>query len=75
MRAEVFGVFVLERIGEAIANADAVHAAIRSSGSNHNGFIPGITQPDGMIQWRLNQERREKAGIAKNSTRFCEARS
>ena len=38
MRAEGFGVVVLERIGEAIANADAVRADIRLNGSNQECY-------------------------------------
>ena len=72
-RGEGFGVVVLKRIANALAENDTIRSVVRSSGCNQDGFTPGITQPSGDSQSRLIKETYEKAGLSMENTRFCEA--
>ena len=72
-RGEGFGVLVLKRLSDAIRDGDVIRAVIRSTGSNQDGYTPGITQPNGDSQETLIRETYEKAGLDMDSTRFFEA--
>lgn len=72
-RAEGFGVLLVKRVSDAIRDGNTIRAVIRSSGSNSDGFTPGITQPNGDSQLALIKETYKKAGLSMEPTRFCEA--
>ena len=72
-RGEGFGVLVLKRLLDAIADNDTIRAVIRSTGSNQDGRTPGITQPSTEAQARLIKNTYEKAGLEMEPTRFFEA--
>ena len=72
-RGEGFGVLVLKRLEDAIADKDVIRAVIRSTGTNQDGNTPGITQPSGDAQERLIRRTYEKAGLDMACTRFFEA--
>ena len=71
-RGEGFGTVVLKRMSDAIADGDTIRAVIRSTGCNHDGKTPGITQPSSEIQQQLVRETYRKAGLSMIPTRFCE---
>lgn len=72
-RGEGFGVLVLKRLSDALQAQDVIRAVIRSTGSNQDGYTPGITQPNGESQKTLIQETYERAGLSMDGTRFFEA--
>jgi acyl transferase domain-containing protein len=72
-RAEGFGCLVVKRLDDAVRDGNTVRAVIRSSGTNQDGFTPGLTQPSGASQLKLIQDTYMKAGLDFKSTRFCEA--
>lgn len=72
-RGEGFGVLVLKRLSDALRDNDVIRAVIRSTGSNQDGYTPGITQPSGDAQAALIRETYKKAGLAMNETKFFEA--
>lgn len=72
-RGEGFGVLVLKRLSDAVRDGDIIRAVIRSTGSNQDGYTPGITQPNGDSQETLIRETYERAGLDMKSTRFFEA--
>jgi acyl transferase domain-containing protein len=72
-RGEGIAVIVLKRISDAIHDNDTIRAVIRSSGSNQDGFTPGITQPSSQLQERLIRHTYQKAGLSMKHTRFFEA--
>ncbi|KAF2014351.1 hypothetical protein BU24DRAFT_481793 [Aaosphaeria arxii CBS 175.79] len=71
-RGEGFGTVVLKRLDDAIANGDTIRAVIRSTGCNHGGRMPGITQPSKFAQEALVRETYRKAALSMKPTRFCE---
>lgn len=73
-RGEGFGIFVLKRLSDAIADNDCVRAVIRATGSNENGRTPGgITKVSNDAQRHLIQNTYEQAGLSPASTRYVEA--
>lgn len=72
-RGEGFAVIVLKRVSDAIRDSDTIRAVIRSSGSNQDGFTPGITQPSSHMQEQLIRHTYQKAGLSMKHTRFFEA--
>ncbi|KAF4635270.1 hypothetical protein G7Y89_g2822 [Cudoniella acicularis] len=72
-RGEGFGVLVLKRLSSAIRDGDTIRGIIRASGSNQDGFTPGIMQPSRTSQEDLIRETYSKAGLDMESTRFIEA--
>lgn len=72
-RGEGCGVVVLKRLSDAIADGDSVRAIIRSTGSNQDGYTPGVTQPSKELQARLILDTYKKAGLSLTDTRFFEA--
>ncbi|KAJ4345482.1 uncharacterized protein N0V89_011614 [Didymosphaeria variabile] len=71
-RGEGFGTVVLKRMSDAVADGDTIRAVIRSTGCNHDGKTPGITQPSSAVQEQLVLETYRKAGLSMEPTRFCE---
>ncbi|KNG88668.1 polyketide synthase [Aspergillus nomiae NRRL 13137] len=72
-RGEGCGVVVLKRLSDAIADGDSIRAVIRSTGSNQDGYTPGVTQPSKELQARLILDTYRKAGLSLSETRFFEA--
>ncbi|GAB1200207.1 hypothetical protein APSETT444_009575 [Aspergillus pseudonomiae] len=72
-RGEGCGVVVIKRLSDAIADGDSVRAIIRSTGSNQDGYTPGVTQPSKELQARLILDTYKKAGLGLSDTRFFEA--
>jgi len=72
-RGEGIGVLVIKRLSDAIHDGDTIRAVIRSTSSNHDGFTPGITQPNPKSQEDLIKECYAKAGLQLARTGFFEA--
>ncbi|EEA25741.1 polyketide synthase, putative [Talaromyces marneffei ATCC 18224] len=72
-RGEGIGVIVLKRLSDAIRDNDTIRAVIRASGSNQDGYTPGVTQPSQKAQAQLIRETYGKAGLTMRHTRFIEA--
>lgn len=72
-RGEGFGVIVLKLLSDAIRDGDTIRVVVRSTGSNQDGRIPGITQPSREAQELLIKETYEKAGLDLQTTRYFEA--
>lgn len=72
-RGEGFGVLILKRLSDAIQNKDTIRAVIRATGSNQDGYTPGITQPSGEAQVKLIRDTYAKAGLSLEHTRYFEA--
>jgi acyl transferase domain-containing protein len=72
-RGEGFGVVVLKRLSDALRDNDVIRAVVRATGTNHDGYTPGISQPNGKAQARLIRETYSKAGLLMQDTRFIEA--
>jgi acyl transferase domain-containing protein len=72
-RGEGFGVVVVKRLTDALANNDTIRAIIRNTGSNQDGHTPGITQPSQDSQAALIKSTYERAGLSLEDTRFFEA--
>lgn len=72
-RGEGVASLILKRVSDAVRDGDTIRAVIRSSGSNHNGHTPGITQPSQELQERLIRECYLRAGLDLRDTLYCEA--
>jgi acyl transferase domain-containing protein len=72
-RGEGFGVVVVKRLSDALANNDTIRAIIRNTGSNQDGHTPGITQPSQGSQAALIKSTYERAGLSLEDTRYFEA--
>ncbi|KAK6507176.1 hypothetical protein TWF481_005625 [Arthrobotrys musiformis] len=72
-RAEGFGVILIKRLSDAVRDGNTIRAVVRSSGTNSDGYTPGIAQPGGESQLALIRETYERAGLSMEPTRFCEA--
>ncbi|KAK1148135.1 Type I Iterative Polyketide synthase (PKS) [Aspergillus melleus] len=72
-RGEGCGVIVIKRLSDAINDGNVIRAVIRSTGSNQDGYTPGLTQPSRALQARLIRECYAKAGLDFAPTRFFEA--
>ncbi|ORX95044.1 BcPKS1, polyketide synthase [Clohesyomyces aquaticus] len=73
VRGEGVGVIILKRLSDAIASNDTIRAIIRSTGSNSDGYTPGITQPSKESQAKLIRQTYQKARLDLALTRFFEA--
>lgn len=67
-RGEGFGVVILKRLDDAIADGDTIRAVIRATGCNHGGRTPGITQPSSAAQEQLVRETYRRAGLSMKDT-------
>ena len=72
-RGEGFGIIIIKRIADAIADGDTIRAVIRGIGANQDGRTPGITQPNGSAQEALIRETYMKHDLDRGVTRFFEA--
>lgn len=72
-RGEGFGVVIIKTLESALKNGDTIRAVIRSTGTNQDGYTPGITQPRGEAQELLIKETYRKAGLSMKPTMFFEA--
>ena len=72
-RGEGFGIIIIKRIADAIADGDTIRAVIRGIGVNQDGRTPGITQPDGSAQEALIRETYLRNNLDRGITRFFEA--
>ena len=72
-RGEGFGIIIIKRIADAIADGDTIRAVIRGIGANQDGRTPGITQPNGSAQEALIRETYMKHDLDRRVTRFFEA--
>ena len=72
-RGEGVGVVVIKRLADAIRDGNVIRAVIRSTGSNQDGYTPGITNPDQDAQERLIKDTYKKAGLDMKLTRYFEA--
>jgi acyl transferase domain-containing protein len=72
-RGEGFGVVIIKTLTDALKDGDTIRTVIRSTGTNQDGYTPGITQPSGVAQEQLIKETYRKAGLSMKPTRFFEA--
>ncbi|KAK6958415.1 hypothetical protein Daesc_001215 [Daldinia eschscholtzii] len=72
-RGEGIAALILKRLPDALQDGDTIRAVIRSTGTNHDGRTPGITQPNGTSQLMLIQDTYRKAGLSMLPTRYFEA--
>ena len=72
-RGEGFGVIILKRVADAVADGDTIRAIIRSIGVNQDGRTPGITQPNRNAQEAMIRETYAKRNLDMGMTRFFEA--
>ena len=72
-RGEGFGIIIIKRVSDAIADGDTIRAIIRGVGANQDGRTPGITQPNCSAQEALIRETYTKNGLDIGTTRFFEA--
>lgn len=72
-RGEGFSAVVVKRLSDALLDGNTIRAVVRSTGSNQDGYTPGVTQPSRDLQARLIKETYEKAGLRLDQTRFFEA--
>lgn len=72
-RGEGIAVLVLKRLSDAIRDNDTIRAVIRASGSNQDGYTPGVTQPSPKAQAQLIRETYKRAGLTMRHTKFIEA--
>lgn len=68
-RGDGFGVLVLKRVSDAIANNDVIRAVIRATGSNQDGRTSTITQPSGEAQADLIRSTYARAALSLGVTR------
>jgi acyl transferase domain-containing protein len=72
-RGEGFGVLVLKRLSDAIADGSNIRGVIRSTGCGQDGNTPSITSPSQSAQERLIRETYARAGLTLDETRYFEA--
>lgn len=72
-RGEGFGVLIIKRVADAIADGDTIRAIIRGVGANQDGRTPGITQPNCSAQEAMIRETYMKNDLDIGATRFFEA--
>ncbi|RDL41700.1 Thiolase-like protein [Venustampulla echinocandica] len=72
-RGEGFGVLVVKRLADAVRDNDTIRAVIRSTGSNSDGYTPGVSQPSKTAQAALIRATYKRAGLSLRDTRFFEA--
>ena len=72
-RGEGFGVVIIKRVTDAIADGDMIRAVIRGVGAGQDGRTAGITQPNCSAQEALIRETYMKNDLDISVTRFFEA--
>lgn len=72
-KGEGFGVLVLKRVEDALADGDVIRAVVRATATNQDGRTPGISHPSQAAQERLIRTAYESAGLGLQDTRLFEA--
>ncbi|KAI0594688.1 polyketide synthase PksD [Biscogniauxia sp. FL1348] len=72
-RGEGVIVLVLKNITDAIRDGDMIRAVIRATGSNQDGYTPGLTQPSVDSQEELIRSVYKSCNLGFESTRYVEA--
>ena len=72
-RGEGFGIIIVKRITDAIADGDTIRAVIRGVGVNQDGRTLGITQPNCSAQEVLIRDTYRENNLDIGLTRFFEA--
>ena len=72
-RGEGVGVLVLKKVSDAIRDGDTIRGVVRATGTNQDGFTPGITQPNQASQRQLIEDCYRKAGLNPCRTEYFEA--
>ncbi|KAI1386965.1 uncharacterized protein F4822DRAFT_438048 [Hypoxylon trugodes] len=72
-RGEGVAVIVLKNISDAIRDGDMIRAVIRATGSNQDGYTPGLTQPSASSQEDLIRSVYKSCNLSFESTRYVEA--
>ncbi|HEV2863882.1 MAG TPA: beta-ketoacyl synthase N-terminal-like domain-containing protein [Pyrinomonadaceae bacterium] len=73
VRGEGFGVVVLKRLSQAVADGDPVYAVILGSEVNQDGRTNGITSPSAQAQEALLREAYRRAGVSPGAVQYVEA--
>ncbi|KAF2156538.1 ketoacyl-synt-domain-containing protein [Myriangium duriaei CBS 260.36] len=72
-RGEGVAVLVIKRLEDALRDGDTIRAVIRATGSNSDGYTPGITQPHSSSQEHLIRDCYKKAGLDISCMGYFEA--
>ena len=72
-RGEGFGIIIVKRVNDAIADGDTIRAIIRGIGVNQDGRTLGITQPNCSAQEALIRDTYTKNDLDIGFTRLFEA--
>lgn len=72
-RGEGFGVVIIKRVTDAIADGDTIRSIIRGVGANQDGRTPGITQPNCSAQEAMIRETYMQNDLDIGVTRFFES--
>ncbi|KAL7629709.1 hypothetical protein AAE478_001232 [Parahypoxylon ruwenzoriense] len=72
-RGEGVIVLVLKRLSSAVQDGDMIRAVIRATGSNQDGYTPGITQPNPSSQEELIRAVYKSCNLGFGLTRYVEA--
>lgn len=72
-RGEGAGVFLIKRLGDAIANRDPIHAVICGTGVNQDGHTDGISLPNSDAQETLARSVYVKNGLVPGEVDYLEA--
>ncbi|KAI0848452.1 polyketide synthase PksD [Daldinia vernicosa] len=72
-RGEGAIVLVLKNISDALKDGDMIRAVIRATGSNQDGYTPGLTQPSAASQEELVRSVYKSCNLGFESTRYVEA--
>ncbi|KAI0438185.1 ketoacyl-synt-domain-containing protein [Xylaria telfairii] len=73
-RGEGAAVLVIKRLDDALINHDPIHAVIRGTSVNQNGYIAhGIVHPNSDAQVRLIQAAYKRAGLDPHHVTYVEA--
>src|SRR4051812_26164583 len=72
-RGEGTVVLILKRLGDALRDQDSVRAIIRATGTNQDGYTPGITQPNLAAQEDLIRSVYKSCNLGLETTRYVEA--
>lgn len=73
VRGEGGGVVILKRLSDALKDKDSIYALIRGTGVNHDGYTPGISQPNPEAQKDLIQKVLDESGVDPWQIHYVEA--
>ena len=72
-KGEGVAVVLLKRLSDAVASGDNIRAVIRATGTNQDGYMPGITNPSLHMQETLIRDTYRNAGLDLGQTKYFEA--